>query len=55
MGHPTTKSAISDPRQKLTHQGFREALTPLVRDLPPDYDIDQTAELIIAALLASLD
>jgi predicted nucleotidyltransferase component of viral defense system len=51
----TAKSAISNLRQKLTHQGFRDDLTPLVRDLPSDYDIDQAAELIIAALLASLD
>jgi len=50
----TTKSATANLRQKLTHQGFREDLTPLVRDPPPDYDIDRAAELIIAAVLGSL-
>lgn len=50
----TANSAIANLRHKLTHQGFREDLTPLVRDLPPDYDIDRAADLIIVALLTNL-
>lgn len=49
------QAAIANLRKKLTNRGFREDITPLVREPPANYDIDEAAELIIEQLLAHLN
>ena len=50
----TARNAIDNLRRKLDDAEFREDLTPLVGDWPPDYSVDRAAQLVIDEVLSEL-
>jgi len=51
----TSRSAITNLRNKAADESFRNDIVPLVRELPAGYDIDEAVEVVIEKLLMKLD
>jgi len=55
--HPkslTAKTAEANLREKLSDDEFRHDLDPFVTELPPGYDLDSGAEMVITSVLTKI-